>query len=184
MKILQMTKSRNRKKLIAVLLIVSLFILAALAYYLVGAKNSLNQSDSSVRPVNSVDYGGPTDEEQAAGEVQKEANKQREALDTAPASSVADILISDASQYGDTVEVRAYIPNIYEDSGTCTAKFTKNSQEVSVSSKAFKDAKTTQCGALDLDRQSFSEAGEWKLVIAYKSPAANGTTQPKTVTIK
>lgn len=123
-----------------------------------------------------INYNPPTNNERQAGIDQKEKNKTRVELDeNPPAITSANVLITDASQYGDDVEVRAYSDNVYEDVGTCVAVFTKGPLTVTKSNPAFKDAKTMQCGALDFKREQFTQTGTWQLVLTYRSPTAEGS---------
>ena len=141
------------------------------------------------------EYTPPTKEEQVAGEVQKEKNiaeekqikeAEKEAQQT-PALKKAEVIVTDASFYqydGNKVEVRAYIANVYEDGGTCTAVFTQNGQTVTAKGAPFKDVSTTQCGAMDIPRSQFTAGGEWQVVVSYVSATASGQSAPKVVTIK
>lgn len=165
------------------------FILAGIAVVLLGVggyfllshdKNSNKQS-----PVNKVNYGPPTKEEKAAGDQQKAANEARdEVIKNSTPSGTAQIVLVDANQYFDVVEARAYISNIYEDGGTCTATYTLNNQTVKQSGSAHKDASTTQCEAIDIPRSKFPSGGAWQLVFSYSSATASGSTPAQTVTLK
>src|SRR5690348_8965952 len=76
--------------------------------------------------ISKVNYDPPTKEEQQAGNSQKPITSKQEELNNNPTPvSRAIILISDANYYSDddSVEVRAYITNIVEDGGHCTATF-------------------------------------------------------------
>lgn len=140
---------------------------------------------TTMRPVNSVDYSGPTQDEQKAGDTQKEENQNREKIDTQPQATTATVVITDASQYDSSIEVRAYIPNIYTSEGTCTATFTKaGAKTVTVSGTPFKDATTTQCGAMDVSRSAFAAAGTWSVTVSYKSSTATGSSEARNIEIK
>ncbi len=167
----------------------NLIILAA-AVLLVGggvyaySRYQSNRDADSGTNINNVDYGPPTPEEQAAGDEQKTENTEKEGNINATPSKTANIVLIDANQYFDIFEVRAYISNQYEDGGTCTATFTKDGQTVRQTSNAFKDASTTQCGALDIARSRFPTVGDWQLIVEYSSPTSSGQTTTQTVTVK
>lgn len=177
-----MIKNKNKKILIVTVIV----LLAAAVATVVVIKHSSDTSSNKTngpRSANSVNYSGPTKQEAAAGNKQKAADVQRDQTNSRPAPSTASINIVDATQYGDTVEVRAYISNVYEDGGRCIATFTMGSSSVTQASTAFKDATTTQCGALDIPRSRFPNSGNWQLVLSYSSSTASGSTPIKTVTI-
>jgi hypothetical protein len=138
---------------------------------------------SGTAGVSEVNYGPPTKEEQQAGNDQKEKNVTQQENETKPNDGKATVVITDASYYADsnTVEVRAFVSNIVEDGGTCTVVFEKNGQKVTQTHAAFKDAKTTQCGALDTPRSQFPSTGTWNVTLTYTSSTATGQ---QTATLK
>ncbi len=139
-------------------------------------------SDSTTPPsTETVRYNPPTDEERGAADSQKDSNIEREKIDKAPSSTISDeIIISDASQYDRTIEIRSFISTIYKD-GTCTFTIKKNNLVVSESSVASRDAKVVVCSNPLIDRSKFSEPGEWELTIAYRSSDLSSTAQSKPV---
>jgi cytoskeletal protein RodZ len=131
-----------------------------------------------------INYNPPTNNEIQEAVDQQEKNKQREALDANPPTvTSADVVIADAAQYGDTIEVRGFIQNVYEDGGTCTAVLKKGELSVTKSNPAFKDAKTIQCGALDFKRTQFTQSGTWELTLTYNSAVVEGSAT-KSVEVK
>lgn len=171
-------KVSNKKKYLLIGLVVVLLAGGgALAY-------SQLRGDSTDKK-DSINYNPPTKEEKKAADTQKEKNIEREQTEDNPKPiSKADITIVDASQYGDTVEIRAYISNILEDGGTCTAKLTNGNQTITRTNQSFKDATTTQCGALNIPRSEFNSTGTWQLTMSYTSNTANGESSIKKVTIE
>lgn len=77
----------------------------------------------------------------------------------------------------DTIEVRAFMSEIIEGNGICTATFTKAGMVVSATSLAFIDATTSQCEPIKISRSAFSEDGIWNLVLSYASSDAEGISQ-------
>lgn len=171
----------SKKVLIASILGVAL-VASGVFLWLASQKKPSTQSSSPLS-VNQVNYGGPSDDEQAAGDKQKEVNVQKETPSPQPASG-ATVILSDASQYGDVIEVRGYIANIIEEGGNCTATFTLGSKVITATGAGIKDAKTTQCSTISLPRSQFTSAGSWSVVLSYKSAVAEGSSTTETVEIK
>jgi hypothetical protein len=167
--------------------LVSVLVLAAIigsSFFFVKRHNSSADIPEGIAGRSEINYGPPTEEEKAAGDAQKDKTIEQQQLDDSQTrNSTANIVITDASYYPDdsTVEVRAYISNIIEDGGTCTAKFTQGSQTITKTSQAFKDASTTQCGSINVSRSEFTSAGTWNVTLTYESSAATGQ---QTTTIK
>lgn len=95
--------------------------------------------------------------------------------DSAGKRAVTPVLV-DASQYEDTIEVRAYVPGITENGGTCTVTMTLGAQKVTKQVGGTADATTTRCQNLNLPRSTFPQAGTWDVAVAYASATAAGTS--------
>ncbi len=141
-----------------------------------------NNGDSEKNPDSSINYTPPTKEEQAAGDQQKEKNVANNNVTSQPASAV-QVVISDASQYGSVIEVRALITNILED-GNCTVTLRNGNLIVTKTVGAFKDANTSQCSAADFSRDQFGNSGSWSVSVEYKSASGINGTTTGTVEIK
>lgn len=134
--------------------------------------------------VSKINYGPPTKQEQQSGTTQKQEDIQRQTLNSQGTPTTADVFITSAS-YNSTanaVEIRAYISNLFEDGGTCSATLTNGSQTVTQTSSATEVATTTQCGTITIPRSSFSTGGIWQITLTYTSSAATGS-QSTTVTL-
>ena len=177
------------KKLLATLVIAAILLVGA------GTVFALQLTHPKAQPVaspdskiNKVNYGPPTKQEQAAGDAQKEQDIARQkAIDQSPTPSTAQVVVTDASYQqfdGNVVEIRAYIANIYEDGGQCTATLTLNGQAVTQTSTGFKDVKTTQCPTISIPRTNFPLAGNWQVIVKYTSTAVTGQSNPQTVVVK
>jgi|GEM_PF-1800508 len=143
------------------------------------------QVEASKHSSDGINYAPPTAADEEMNREQEARNKERERLDQLPPSSNAEVFVSGAGQYDSIVEVRAYVSNIYEDGGSCTAQFTKDgAPTVKVTKTAVKDAKTIQCGALDTERSKFSTSGKWTLSVSYESANASGKSSNQIVEIK
>lgn len=167
------TKRYNKLTLLVVL-IALLAIIAGTLY----ATNNLGMIGLSRTPTDGqsdvVDYNQPPteDEAKAGNEIKKEIIKAEEKKDEA----TAEVVVVDASQYGDIVEVRAFVRGVIQ-AGTCTATFTSTSDEKSVKVDAFIDATTTQCDDMVLERSELSNAGEWNVVVSYSSTDYTANTE-------
>lgn len=126
--------------------------------------------------LSGINYSPPTQDERRAANEQKEKNVTEQANASKNEDNKAIVVITDASYYADnnSVEVRAYISNIIEDGGTCTVTFEKDGHKITQQQTAFKDATTTQCGALDTPRSQFNSNGTWNTTVVYTSSKANG----------
>ena len=171
-------KHKPYKKIIIAVIALAL-LLGAGAYIYIHNRDS--------KALNPINYGPPTEQEKQAANEQKQENVERETIDKEPATTKQDakVIIVDGSQYGETVEIRSYIQNVYEDGGECKAVLSKSGQtSVSATSTAFKDATTTQCGPINIPRTQFNAAGNWDLVITYTSPAHSGMSTKQTVALE
>lgn len=172
---------KNKKLLGKKFIIIAALVVTVLAVgFYVGQDDFRKGSSASERDissqVNKVDYGPPTEEEASAGDKQKRENIQRNQLEenTSKPNS-AQVVLVDASQYGDTIEIRSYVANVFEDGGTCTAIVTKNGEpQITKSSTGFRDAKTTQCGTITIPRTALSSSGSWQVIVKYESSSASG----------
>ncbi|MBC7404827.1 MAG: hypothetical protein H7252_03975 [Cytophaga sp.] len=178
---------KNKKLLLALALIFGLLIIGLISY--INLKPVQNQSAKPAPPrgINDVQYTAPTAEEKAAANGQKNSNVSRDQLNATPQASTtkASIVIVDSSQYDNSFEVRAYISNVFEDSGTCTVTFTKSdAPTVTQSGPATSSATNTQCQTIDIPVSQFSVKGTWQIIVGYSSPNATGSTTSKLVTIK
>lgn len=136
-----------------------------------------------------INYDEPTEQEQKAGDSQKDKNIEREKLENdyvPPANgnySTALVQVNSAGLYDGVLEVRATVTGVYEDGGVCEAILTRDGATVKKTSQAFRDATTVQCGALDISRSEFNKAGAWNLSVSYGSGTAKGSSDSQIITI-
>lgn len=133
-----------------------------------------------------INYEPPSEDEKQAGDEQKDkAMAEEEARNNNPSqgSQTAHVIITDAGQYDSVIEVRAFIPDHYQD-GTCTITFTKDSLKVSKETPAYRDVSTTICTNPNFNRSEFAASGDWQVVVSYTSAGATGQSSPQNVTIK
>lgn len=129
---------------------------------------------SSSQPLGNINYGPPTENEKSAGNEQKSKVVEQNSEQKTDKPSTAKVVIVDASQYENTVEVRAFISNLLED-GTCTFTFRNGNNVFKKSQPAIPDASTTPCTALTVSREEFVQAGKWNLTVTYESKTVEGS---------
>lgn len=168
---------KNRKKIVVLSLALVALLVTGLSFILLQRSSSSVEIPEGIAGRSDIDYSPPTEQEKAAGDAQKDKTIKQQELDSEQTQhSQANVVITDASYYpnDNSVEVRGYISNIFEDGGTCTATFTQGSQTISKTSQAFKDASSTQCGAINVSRGEFPAAGTWNIKLSYQSSTAHG----------
>lgn len=189
MKINKVTKTRKKTRskyillAIAVLVAISIVLFALEA---IGVTNFYQKTSDTNSEVNKVNYNPPTEDERKTGDKQKEETVQEEANRNSPPEqnkSSANVVISDAAQYENVVEVRSYVSNHYED-GTCTFKLVQGGQVVEKTTQAYRDVSTTICNNPLFNRSQFPSPGNWQITVTYSSAGAQGISEPKTVTIR
>lgn len=167
------------------------YMLLALAISLliaggVFAYNKTRQSKVVDVSNGTINYDPPTEEEQKSGDKRKEeiVNNDEPSAPTQPSDQTksASVIITDAGQYDNVIEVRAFIPDHYQD-GTCTITFRRGSQTVSKDTPAYRDATTTICTNPLFERSEFPSAGDWQVTVSYKSAGATGQSETKTIKI-
>ncbi|MCL1839705.1 hypothetical protein FWF89_01740 [Candidatus Saccharibacteria bacterium] len=155
-------KRLKRNKLPIVMLVLLALIAAAVVFYFLmlvtkSTENSSSEIDSS------INYNPPTQDEISAGENIKKDNEDKNAQTIADYS----IFIVDASQYGQSIEVKAYVESLIRDGGTCTFTFSKGPTVVIKTSRGFADATHTNCETLTVPISEFPASGIWSLLITY-----------------
>lgn len=133
-----------------------------------------------------INYEPPTEADKSDVEANKESiandqNQQNQAKNTL--KSVTPVITS-SGQFGDTVEVRAFIPGIYESSGKCNAVFSKGSSSINRLVEAIQDATTTRCDTITVKSSDFLSKGSWSVVISYESTKHKGSSEPKSIEVK
>ena len=175
--------SSRTKLLLLVLAGVLLFGGGVFAY------QSLANDDTEDDQTTGIDFGPPTEEEQQAGDEQKDAIVDDESDDESdeqaqPSNSdqndrqddrsSANVVIVDAGQYDDIIEVRAFISDHIQD-GTCRYRFQRGNQTVNKQREARADATTTVCPTLEVDRSEFGSSGTWRVTVTYESSRTQGS---------
>lgn len=170
-------KRRNLSKIILVSL--PLLLVLGGTFYFITRDHRASTPPST--PGETINYDPPTKEESLAGDAQKKINEQAEEAYTN--KKTIALTISDARQYGDTIEIRAFSTDITQDNGTCTTTLTKNSQVITRATSAFMDASSTQCGAIDIPASEIPSGGSWNVQVKYLSQTHSGVSDNKQVMV-
>ncbi len=179
---------KNKKLFSKKYLIIILLIFAALITWVVFQRLHTRphpKTTPSTTTGSGGTYSPPTAQEQQAGDQQKEINDQKQQAQknsSQTGEKTVSVIITDAGQYDDKIEVRAFIPDYYQD-GTCKITITKDSYTVSKSTPAYHDVSTTICTNPLFSRSEFPVSGQWQVVVTYTAAGAKGTSAPKNITI-
>jgi cytoskeletal protein RodZ len=173
----QVSRAKRKKILVVVAVLVLLLAIALLI-------NSRT---------NTVDVPFLTSDAQQESDNQAEPNPDREPGNTntsdndldpnTPVSNdpddqelkAASVVIVDASQYGQIVEVRSFVSNHIQE-GTCTVRFSKDGRSFSKTTPARPDATTTICLSVEIPRAQFTSTGQWDVFVEYEASGAKGTS--------
>lgn len=193
MRIQQRPTHKPLKTVLAVLAVLLLLAGAYLAYAYTQTKWPFTSSSSTSQPAseeNSVDYSGPSDSDIAESQNAKKDATPSTDTDSSSSSSpsnpsskkTANVGISYADVNGSNLEIRAFVNNIIEGTGKCTATVTNGSSTITKSSDAFVDSSSSICEPIYIPTSQLS-TGEWSVDVKYSSPTATGSSGPEKVTI-
>lgn len=167
----------TRKTLLISIVIVVLFAGGSVFAFTQFRSSNPEQAEGDTQPMldeeSYVNYGPPTEEEQRAGDDQKQRLTEQE--DSQPPDT-ATVVIADAGQYGNNIEVRAFVTNVIRD-GTCTITFAQGSHSFRRQTEAFADASTSLCKAMQIPRSDFPSGGAWTVTVRYQSANISGQAQ-------
>jgi hypothetical protein len=183
-----MIKKNNRRTVtrpILISLIVLLAIGCGLTFWLTSRNKNKPNLPAANGNVNSIDLSPATEQEQQESNQRKEESAKQEEIPSSPSGPKKTVtpVIVDANQYDQKIEVRAYIPGIFEDGGTCTSTFTKGATIVKKSVSATKDATTSRCDNLTFDKSELAP-GVWTVVVGYSSLTSEGDSRVSSLEVK
>lgn len=173
---------RSRRSLFARLTSRPLLLIVALVLLGIGGVvyNQIRNAPSANKPlaedIQSGEYinlNPPTEQEKRDAEENKKALAEDRPTPQPPTSN-AKKQVAPEITFADRSEVRAYVPGIFEDGGTCTATATKGTQTQAKSSEGFKNVSDTQCAPIEW---ALSGNG-WSVVVGYNSKTAQGKSEP------
>ncbi len=173
-------KNKNNKKNAVIVAILLLLFVATLLIILekTGVTNFYTKKPTQsvgTSTENTINLGPPTEEEKNAGDEKKaEVLEQDNQEDATPTSDNVSVVIVDANQYEEVVEVRAFVANTLKD-GTCTYIFKKDNNTIEKTTPAYADASSTPCITLTVNRSEFISPGTWNLTVNYTSQNLQGS---------
>jgi hypothetical protein len=121
----------------------------------------------------------PAPEEKKPEDDTGDSNNASDSVETSEKKQV-NFFVVDASQYGETVEVRAYADKISEDDGVCTIILSHETHEVTRTVKGSSGGTKTDC-VVEIPLSEFKQSGTWQVVIHYSSPKSFGKIQDNVI---
>jgi len=98
--------------------------------------------------------------------------------DSSTGKKIVSPIITHADKYG----TNAYVTGVFEDGGTCTATYTKDSQNITATSQGSENSNYTSCGPMKLPGP-LNINGTWTVVVSYSSTDAQGKSAPQQVEV-
>lgn len=176
-----MLKNKNLK-IFLFLIIAAMFLVTFFA--IKNNRSSESTSDNKKVIAEDVNLDPPSEEDIKRAEDNKETIIEKEnQLTSSTGSPKVTPIISYAGQYGDEIEVGAYVNGIFEDGGTCLASFKNGSTTITKSVSAIKNAKSVDCPVMSENVSSIAK-GMWTVSVSYKSPAHSGVSEEKQIEVK
>jgi len=162
-------------------------IVAAYFAFRQDANDGASEQNDPYLPESTIDYSPATEEDKAYNDRIKEgigANENSISEENEAKKTLKPVIV-DANQYGNIVEVRAFVPSYVSSDGACKITFTHPTQSsVTAQVSVSPEASTTQCKKLSLDRNKFQSAGEWTVTVTYSAKKAEGTSDPQRITLR
>jgi len=179
----------SKKKLLIPLAFITLVLIGSITVFRGNDDRSTLDISTDTAGLKGVDLNASTKEDEQLVNTHKEdlskkvSDSTQESSNTSGQKTVVPIL-TDAAQYGEQVEVRAYVPGVIENGGTCEIRFSNGDVKLNKTASALKDATTTRCTNITIAKSEFTAAGEWIVVVSYTSPTATGSSQPRKLEIQ
>lgn len=161
---------------------VALAIVALIFLFLAGGGLALAYAQSTWPFSKSADPVSSTPQIQDDTTASQEGKQNGKKTDDSDSESKTtprqiEVGVSFADIINDTVEIRAFTPDVVEGDGTCTATLTKGSEKVTATSQAFIDSTSSQCRPITILLTKFQQAGNWSLTVSYKSANSQGVSE-------
>lgn len=182
-----MKKNNSKSKWIIVAVFIAVLIPVSLYVYKSRQAPSTAPATTNNPEKEKLDLNPATKEDKARADANKEAiAKQQESQQSANSASKRTVtpVIVDASQYGDQIEVRSFVPGVVESGGACTITFTQGSLKLTKTVASTPDATTTQCAKLKFSRSELGVNGTVSVAVAYASTQSAGTSESRSMEIK
>lgn len=172
------------KKLIFVLSSLIFIVLVTVSLYLVGQKQTskISEANNNTKAQDGTQYPGPTEQEliDAQNNKAKLTNEDNKPSSYGNTKRKVTPIITNAN----STEIRAFIPSIVEETGTCTATFTKGNNSFAKSSNGFANTSNTNCVPIILKRSDFDSAGSWSVKVSYISSTFQGDSNITNIEVR
>lgn len=178
-------KQKNKKpyKLIALVVVIAVLLAGGLYVALARpftAQNSPATTPQVTRPVNSIDYGPPTNQDQKDADAAKQqAITQQQNPQPSSAISVTIARAGQASA-GQPLNIRTNVNGAT--SGSCNATLTNAGQTATGSGTIATSGSAYIC-SIDIPVASFASSGQWQLSVTITSGSLVSKAAAQTVTI-
>jgi hypothetical protein len=182
----QIKKITKKSWMIVAALVISALVAGA---YFVTRGNNSEQTTQAPTNADTINLDPPTAEDaQRVDENKQKILTRQEQEKSQPTTSTGskktvNPVITYAGQYGQNIEVGGYINGIFEDGGSCTAVFTKNSQTVTKTVQSVKNANAVDCPVMIAQANELN-TGTWTVTISYTSPNATGKSTEREIEVK
>lgn len=198
MKIAKSNKNIKKKILITTVIVVVLAAIVLLCLFFTPLGDNLRnkentQDTNSPRPVNQVDYKGPTQQDAANSQNAKEKLLEGDSNEapiepTAPSNQEqkkpAPVNISYADIINGNLEVRASTSSVIQGNGTCTVTVSKaGGTPIVKTTPAFIDVSSTICEPVYIPRSQLT-TGSWTVTVTYSSPTHQGSSGAYNLEVK
>ena len=181
----QNKKTAGRKRI--VILLVAILLIGLLGFAAIKLLNrSSTKPASTENNGETINFSPATEEEKTQADKIKEdlANQQNQTPPPSGSQKSVTPIITDAGQYDDKVEIRAYIPNVLENGGKCTYTLKKDAEQITKTVGGMAGPQTTQCESIGVPVSEFPSKGTWTLTVSYLSASSSGSSEPWQVEIK
>lgn len=169
----RINKKRPIKKILVGLIAAAFVATALIVLEARGVTDFWSATTTEPKDNSAQEFSPPTLEEKEAGDRKKNEIIEGENQSGGESQANVGVVIVDASQYGDTVEIRAFATNILKD-GECTFAFSLDQLSFVKKTPAYADASTTPCVALSLPASEFEKTGQWSLEVSYEAEGVGG----------
>lgn len=174
------TKNNKRTLVISGALLVVALLVAGLIYH-----NSKSGSDATAA-TDGVNLSPASEDEIADSNQSKQDIVDQDTAPTSPndTQKTVEPSIINAGQSGDDIQVRAFIPGVFESGGTCTFTFTDGAHTITKTVTATQDATTTRCPNVAVAKSEFAASSKWSVVVSYSSSKYKGSSDKTTFEVK
>jgi len=172
-----------KNKKIIILTVAGLIVLGGILVY------AFNRNASTPNNGDGINYGPPTEQELKDTEANKNNVIKRQELEknwkTPNPSEVKKVtpIITSYGQSGNSVEIAARVPSVFEDGGQCTLIMTKNGKSVKSTRNGSKNVSEVTCGFIQIHNSKLSP-GDWTAQVSYDSPTAKGVSSSRTIRVR